>query len=182
MTTQRLEHRRRPLGHPVHGPPHGRLEGARPFTSTAAPSTIDEAELTASAVGATIDASSIDTGTPKRDDAPALARLLRRGALSRDRVPQPRIDKLGGRSLPGDRRPDHPRQDARGLARRRVRRRRPRIRGATGGSGSSRGDLGRKEFGLNWNQVLETGGVLVGDRVDIELEVQAVRAAAAKAA
>ena len=30
--------------------------------------------------------------------------------------------------------------------------------------------------------MLEAGGVLVGDRVDIELEVQAVRAAAAKAA
>jgi polyisoprenoid-binding protein YceI len=42
--------------------------------------------------------------------------------------------------------------------------------------------LDRKDFGLHWNQLLETGGVLVGDRVDIELEVQAVKAAAAKAA
>ena len=40
----------------------------------------------------------------------------------------------------------------------------------------------RKEFGLRWNQALETGGVLVGDRIDIELELQGVRAAAAKAA
>ena len=42
--------------------------------------------------------------------------------------------------------------------------------------------LDRKDFGLEWNQVLEAGGVLVGDRVDIELEVQAVKAAAAQAA
>jgi len=42
--------------------------------------------------------------------------------------------------------------------------------------------LDRKDFGLHWNQLLETGGVLVGDRVDVELEVQAVKAAAAKAA
>ena len=33
-----------------------------------------------------------------------------------------------------------------------------------------------------WNQVLEAGGVLVGDRVDIELEVQGVSAAAKQAA
>jgi len=40
----------------------------------------------------------------------------------------------------------------------------------------------RKDFGLTWNQVLETGGVMVGDRVDIEIEVEAVRQAAAKVA
>jgi len=40
----------------------------------------------------------------------------------------------------------------------------------------------RKEFGLRWNQALETGGVLVGDRIDIELELQGVRAAAKQAA
>jgi polyisoprenoid-binding protein YceI len=42
--------------------------------------------------------------------------------------------------------------------------------------------IDRKDFGLQWNQVLETGGVMVGDRVDIELELQAVRAKAAKVA
>ena len=42
--------------------------------------------------------------------------------------------------------------------------------------------IDRKDFGLRWSQVLETGGLLVGDRVDIELEVQAVKAAAVKAA
>lgn len=34
----------------------------------------------------------------------------------------------------------------------------------------------RKDFGLTWNQALEAGGVLVGDTVDIELNVQAVAA------
>jgi len=42
--------------------------------------------------------------------------------------------------------------------------------------------LNRKDFGLTWNQALETGGVLVADRVDIEIELQAVRQAAEKAA
>ncbi len=42
--------------------------------------------------------------------------------------------------------------------------------------------LDRKDFGLAWNQVLEAGGVMVGDRVTIEIEVEAVRQTAAKAA
>jgi len=42
--------------------------------------------------------------------------------------------------------------------------------------------LNRKDFGLTWNQALETGGVLVADRVDIEIELQAVKQAAAKVA
>ncbi len=42
--------------------------------------------------------------------------------------------------------------------------------------------IDRKDFGLTWNQVLEAGGILVGERVDIELDVQAVRAAAQSAA
>jgi polyisoprenoid-binding protein YceI len=33
--------------------------------------------------------------------------------------------------------------------------------------------INRKEFGLNWNTVLETGGFLVSDEVEITLEVQA---------
>lgn len=34
----------------------------------------------------------------------------------------------------------------------------------------------RREFGLEWNQALETGGVLVGNDVKISLEAQAVQA------
>jgi polyisoprenoid-binding protein YceI len=42
--------------------------------------------------------------------------------------------------------------------------------------------IDRKDFGLAWNQLLEAGGVLVGDRVDLELDVQAVNTAARDAA
>lgn len=34
--------------------------------------------------------------------------------------------------------------------------------------------INRKDFGLNWNAALETGGFLVGDEVTITLSVQAV--------
>lgn len=37
--------------------------------------------------------------------------------------------------------------------------------------------VNRKEFGLNWNGLLETGGVLVGDKVKITLNIEAVRPA-----
>jgi polyisoprenoid-binding protein YceI len=42
---------------------------------------------------------------------------------------------------------------------------------------SAQTEINRKDFGLNWNVALEAGGVLVGDRVKISLEVQATRAA-----
>ncbi|MCP3138281.1 YceI family protein [Pyxidicoccus xibeiensis] len=40
----------------------------------------------------------------------------------------------------------------------------------------------RRDFGLKWNQALETGGVLVGEKIEIALEVQAVKAQAVQAA
>ena len=40
----------------------------------------------------------------------------------------------------------------------------------------------RGDFGLKWNQVLEAGGVLVADKVEITLDLQAVLQAAQKAA
>ena len=36
--------------------------------------------------------------------------------------------------------------------------------------------VNRKEFGLTWNAALETGGILVGDDVTINLDVQFVKA------
>jgi polyisoprenoid-binding protein YceI len=42
--------------------------------------------------------------------------------------------------------------------------------------------IDRKDFGLTWNQVLETGGVMVGDRIDIAIEIEAVRQVATNAA
>lgn len=47
---------------------------------------------------------------------------------------------------------------------------------------TAKGAVDRKDFGLTWNQALEAGGVLVGDRVDLEIEIEAVKATAAQAA
>ena len=47
---------------------------------------------------------------------------------------------------------------------------------------SAKTSIDRKDFGLTWNQVLETGGVMVGDRVEIEAEIQAVKQVEAQVA
>ena len=152
------------------------------FTKYAGRVTLDDADLTRSAVEATIDASSIDTGTPQRD-----THLRSPDFLDVERYPEirfrgTRIHKLGDDRyhLAGD------------LTIRDVTR--PILLDVEYGGRAkdpwgnerigfiAKTSLDRKDFGLHWNQVLEAGGVLVGDRVDIELEVQAVRAAAAQAA
>jgi polyisoprenoid-binding protein YceI len=38
-----------------------------------------------------------------------------------------------------------------------------------------RGELNRKDFGLTWNQTLETGGALLGNKVKIALDISAVK-------
>ena len=40
---------------------------------------------------------------------------------------------------------------------------------------TARAELDREDFGLTWNQALETGGVLVGKQVRIEIEAEAVQ-------
>ena len=36
--------------------------------------------------------------------------------------------------------------------------------------------LSRKDFGMTWNAALETGGVLVSDKITVEVEVSAIKA------
>ena len=45
---------------------------------------------------------------------------------------------------------------------------------------SARTTLNRRDFGLHWNRTLESGGLLVGDEADINLEIEAVLDQAAR--
>ncbi len=47
-------------------------------------------------------------------------------------------------------------------------------RGATGTA-----KINRKDFGLTWNRALETGGVIVGEDVDISVEIELIKKTAA---
>ena len=58
----------------------------------------------------------------------------------------------------------------------------PLAQGAATAGFSAETEINRKDFGLEWNVALESGGVLVGDKVKIVLEIEAGKAHAAAAA
>ena len=40
------------------------------------------------------------------------------------------------------------------------------------------GSINRKDYGISWNKTLDSGGVMVGEEVQIEINAEAVKAAA----
>ncbi len=48
--------------------------------------------------------------------------------------------------------------------------------GGTRAGFSAEAEVNRKDWGLEWNMALEAGGFVVGDKVKIQLEIQAVKA------
>jgi polyisoprenoid-binding protein YceI len=48
--------------------------------------------------------------------------------------------------------------------------------GGTRAGFSAAAEISRKDWGLEYNMVLETGGVVIGDKVKIQLDVEAVKA------
>jgi len=152
------------------------------FTKFTGNIALDEADLTRSTVEATIDASSIDTGTGQRDEHLRSADFFDVERFPELRFRSTRIEKVGPENyrLVGEL---TIRDVSREIA----------LDVEYGGRGkdpwgnerigfTATAALDRKDFGLKWNQALETGGVLVSDRVELELEVQGVRAAVAAAA
>jgi polyisoprenoid-binding protein YceI len=51
--------------------------------------------------------------------------------------------------------------------------------GATKAGFTASAEISRKQWGIEWNVALDTGGVLVGDKVRVELDIQAAKADAA---
>jgi polyisoprenoid-binding protein YceI len=143
---------------------------------------LDEGDLTRSIVEATIDTSSIDTGTAQRDD-----HLRSADFFDVEHFPQIRFRSTGIEKVEGDRYRLTGELSIRDVTRPIA------LEVEYGGRGkdpwgnervgfTAKGTLDRRDFGLLWNQVLETGGFLLSDRIELELEVQAVRAAASAAA
>jgi polyisoprenoid-binding protein YceI len=152
------------------------------FTKFSGNIALDDSDLARSVVEATIDASSIDTGTAQRDD-----HLRSADFFDVERFPQIRFRSTGIEKLGTERYRLTGELTIRDVGREIA------LDVEYGGRGkdpwgnervgfTAKGAFDRKDFGLQWNQALETGGVLVSDRVEIELEVQGVKAAAAKAA
>ncbi|MBN2471604.1 MAG: YceI family protein [Anaerolineae bacterium] len=53
--------------------------------------------------------------------------------------------------------------------------------GATSAGFTGKTTINRKDWGLTWNQALETGGVLVGEDITIEIELELVKQAEGEA-
>jgi polyisoprenoid-binding protein YceI len=143
---------------------------------------LDDNDLTRSVVDITLDASSIDTSAPDRDTHLRSADFFDVEKFPVLRFRSKRIEKLSDDRyrVVGD------------LTIRDVTREVP-LDVDYGGQAKdpwgnvragfvARASVDRKDFGLQWNQVLEAGGVLLGDRVDIEVDAQAVKATAVQAA
>lgn len=134
---------------------------------------LDDADLTRSKIHVTIDATSIDTAEARRD-----AHLKSPDFLDVEKFPtlafeSKSIKKSGDDYLvTGD-------LTLHGVTKEVT------LKADVGGQGndpwggkrtafSASTSINREDFGLKWNQVLEAGGVLVGTKIEIELDVQAV--------
>jgi len=137
--------------------------------------TVPDGDFTKATAEVTIDATSIDTGVADRDahlksadffdveNHPEIAFRSRRVERSSD----DRFALVGDLTIRGTTREVTLEVDSAGQTRDPW--------GNLRAAFSAKTSVDRKSFGLTWNQALETGGVMVGDRVEIEIEVEAVR-------
>jgi polyisoprenoid-binding protein YceI len=152
------------------------------FASWSGTVELDEADVTRSRVEVQVDASSIDTGNAQRDEHLRSADFfdvqqfpsLRFTSRRVEAVSGERLRVVGDLSLHGVTREVTLDVERGGQAKDPWGNRRAGFAATT--------SILRSDFGLSWNQALETGGLLVGDRIDIELDIQAVQSAARKSA
>jgi len=140
---------------------------------------LDLADPTRSVVNVAIDAASIDTQVVDRDNHLRSADFLDVAAHPQLTFASRKIEKAGaGYRVTGD-------LTIRGTTKQIV------LEAEFAGTGkdpwgneragfSAKASLDRREFGLTWNAALEAGGVLVGEKVEISIELEAVKPAAAK--
>lgn len=138
--------------------------------------TYDESDITRSTAEITIDAASINTRDAKRDSDLRNPDFLDVAKYPVITFKSKKVEKSGdGRlNMTGDltikgvtkevvlavEGPTKPAKDPYGNQR-------------VGGSATTR--INRRDFGLTWNMPLETGGVLVGDDVDITIDIEVFR-------
>lgn len=143
--------------------------------------TTDEKEAANSKVEATIDVSSIDTGVEKRDEHLRSADFFDVEKFPKMTYVSKSAKKAdnGKYLITGDltmhgvtkevvlemEEPSPEMKDPQGKIRR---------------GGSIFAKLNRKDFGLTYNKVLETGGVAVGEEIEIFIDVEVVKQEAAK--
>jgi polyisoprenoid-binding protein YceI len=155
---------------------HGR------FTRWGGTLALDEQDLTRSKIDVTIEAASIDTRDDKRDEHLRSADFLDVASFPAITFKGTQIERegedtyrvLGDLTIHGVTRPVA--LEVEGGAR---------VADPWGGTRtgfSAKTSISRKDFGLTWNVALEAGGFLVGDKLDITLEIEAIKKSATAAA
>ncbi|MBA3288873.1 MAG: YceI family protein [Acidimicrobiia bacterium] len=126
-----------------------------------------------SSVEVTVELASIDTGQPDRD-----AHIRSADFLQTDEYQQMTYRSTGVRrdgdeyvvdgelTLKGVTRPVPLRVEVNGFG--------PDAFGGTRSGFSATGEIRRRDFGVDFNAVMETGGVVVGDKVELHLEIELV--------
>lgn len=145
------------------------------FPNVAGVISLDEGNLANSSVSAQIDAASISTGESNRDGHLRSADFLDVENFPEIRFVSTGIVPRGGAAfvIVGD-------LTIRGVTQEVTLDAELAGKGADPWGGQRAGftattAINRKDFGLTWNQGLETGGVLVSDQVKITLEIQATQ-------
>jgi polyisoprenoid-binding protein YceI len=139
---------------------------------------LDDADLSRSRVEVTIDAASIDTRETKRDDHLRSADFLDVEKFPKLEFRATKIERLGADAatvhgdltIHGVTRPVTLDVELSGV-----------VKDPWGGTRTgftAKTTISRKDFGLTWNVALETGGLLVGDKIEIGIEIEAVKATA----
>jgi polyisoprenoid-binding protein YceI len=150
---------------------HGR------FASWSGNLVFDPEDPTRSSVEVVIDAGSVDTKEPKRDEhlrSPDFFDVEKYPQLTFkstkvDKTSDDTLDVHGDLTIHGVTRPVVLTVEIGGVAKDPW--------GGTRAGFSAKTSISRKDFGLTWNVALETGGILVGDKIDIGLEIEAIQAA-----
>jgi polyisoprenoid-binding protein YceI len=172
MTTYTIDHAHSDVTFSVRHMVFAKVRGH--FTKWTAELAFDPANPAASSVNVSIDASSIDTREAQRDghlkspdfldvekypnitykstkvEKAGDKKYVVTGDLSIHGVTKPvklEVEELGGGKDPW---------------------------GNTRAAFSAKTRVDRGDYGLKWNQALETGGVLVGEHIDIEIDVEAI--------
>jgi polyisoprenoid-binding protein YceI len=153
---------------------HGR------FAKFAATLSLDPSTLTASKIDVRIDAASIDTANSARDDHLRTADFFDVQRFPEIVFTSTRIERsgenrfrvVGNLTMHGVAREVVLDTEHRGWVKDPQGRERTAFIAKT--------TLNRQDFGITWNQVMDSGGVAIGDQVDIEIDLLAVKRAPAK--
>ena len=136
----------------------------------------DEADVTKSAADITIDAASVNTRVAKRDEDLRSPNFLDVAKYPTITFKSKRVEKSadGLLKMTGD-------LTIHGVTKEvvlNIEGPSPAIKDPMGNirvGGQATSKISRKDFGLVWNKTLETGGVVVGDEVDITIDVEIYR-------